>query len=596
MKRTSVLGLVALLLLTATVVAAGYFNAPAGPDDEGRGVWTELARSPGGTWGAVSLGRWARSTYNAYNGWCGDPFYCPYPGFGVYANYYAESYNDSAWSTTAFVYWDPMWTDYGWEPVPELGEYMYVAFESGRNANYIVDMHRRTFTVPAGKQVVAAHLRYFSDNVGSIYINGQAAGLMSGANQTTVLPAAAFRTGSNLLALAVTNDGMCDGCNPFGVQYILEAELEDIPTPTPTNTPTATPTRTPTATPTRTPTPTNTPTATPTNTPTATPTRTPGVTYTPTATPTTTATPTRTPTPTATPTPLPIITFTGETRLDTGLGLNGVVINLYQRARCAAGVIVPYLRGSTTSGPTYSFSANALATPPAGCFWQDWRIQATTPAGYLPAASGPATTPGYPLSALIIEYPGSPAAGAYPLNDFVFTQPTPTPTRTPAPTPTATPTRTPTPTPTATPTATPTRTPTPTPTPTNTPTPTPTWPPARPQLRVEYPWLIWYGSQLGQPTQILYGTRFTPTGAVRLVLTAPADTGGAVGVCGGPVIYVLRADGAGNFTFDATAAADAHFGTPCRGQWSATAYDLVSGSGSNTVAWTVAWFPVRLSR
>ena len=382
MKKATLLGLIGLLLLTATAMAAGYFRAPVSPTAGERGVWTELARSPGGTWGTVSLGRWARSTYNGYNGWCGNPWFCPYPGYGAYANYYTESYNDSAWSTTAFVYWDPVWTDYGWQPVPELGKYMYVAFEDGRNANYIVDMHRRTFTVPAGKQIVAARLRYFSDNVGSIYINGQEAGLMSGANQTQALNPALFHNGNNLLALSVTNDGSCDGCNPFGVQYLLEAELEDIPTPTPTNTPTATPTRTPT--------------------------------------------------------------------------------------------------------------------------------------------------------------------------------PTPTPTWTPTPTP----------------------------------TPTPTLPP---QLRVEYPWLIWYGSQLGQPTQILYGTDFSPLGTVRLVLAAPEDADGA-GVCGGPVIYVLRADSIGSFTFDATAAIDPHFGTPCRGKWSVTAYDLVSGRGSNTVAWMVAWFPVHLSR
>jgi len=326
MKKTALLGLIGLLLLTATVVAAGYFRAPVSPTGGGRGVWTELARSPGGTYGTVTLGRWARSTYNGYNGWCGNPWFCPYPGYGAYTNFYAEGYNDSAWSTTAFVSWDPMWDTYGWNPVPSLGKYTYVAFEAGRNANYIVDMHRRTFTVPAGKQVVNALVRYFSDNVGSIYINGQEAGLLSGPDITQYLNPALFRTGSNLLALSVTNDGMCDGCNPFGVQYLLMAELEDIPTPTPTNTPTrtpgvtytptATPTRTPTATPTRTPTatPTRTPTATPTRTPTvtptptATPTRTPGVTYTPTATPT--HTPTASPTPTNTPTATPTATPT----------------------------------------------------------------------------------------------------------------------------------------------------------------------------------------------------------------------------------------------------------------------------------------------
>jgi len=450
------LGLILALALffsgAAVIVTANYLAAPNGAMLMAE--WTEVARSPGGTYGAVALGRWARASYNGYNGACGIPFYCPYePTSGAYMNWFAESYNDSGWSGTAFVYWHGMWDSYGWNPVPALGKYAYVAFEANRNDNYLVDMHRRTFNIPAGKLVQDARIRYFSDNVGSVYINGQSVGMMSGADITMGLNPAAFRTGGNLLALAVTNDGACypaNDCNPFGVQYVIEVLLADAPTPT--HTPTATPT------------------ATPTRTPTATPTRTPGVTYTPTPTNTPTATPTGSPTPT----------------------------------------------------------------------------------------------------------------------------PTNTPTATPTPTNTPTPTWTPTPTQTPTPTWTPTATPTPTPSPT--PTPTPTLPPVNPQLRVEYPWLIWYGSQLGQPTQILYGTDFSPLGTVRLVLAAPADADGAAGVCGGPLSYVLRADGAGNFTFDATAAIDPHFGTPCRGQWSATAYDLVSGRGSNTVAWTVSWFPVRLSR
>ena len=89
---------------------------------------------------------------------------------------------------------------------------------------------------------------------------------------------------------------------------------------------------------------------------------------------------------------------------------------------------------------------------------------------------------------------------------------TPTPTSTPTrtPTPTSTPTRTPTPTSTPTrtptPTATPTRTPTATPTATPTPTPTPT-PTVSITLRVQWPWLVWYGPNLPRPlpAQTLYG-------------------------------------------------------------------------------------------
>lgn len=437
----------AVLTVTAAFPTSGQLQS----------AWIEVARSPGGTYGTVSLGRWTRVGYNAYNRWCGDPFYCPYaPLSGTYAGWYTEGYNDSAWSPTAFVYWHGMWDMYSWDPVPEIGPFAYVAWQAGANDNFIADLHRRAFVIPAGKQVVAARLRYFSDNVGSIYINGQAAGMMSGPNLTTVLPAAAFRQGNNLLALAVTNDGACHGCNPFGVQYLLEVQLVDAPTPT--HTPTATPTRTPTATPTRTPTPT----ATPTRTPTATPTRTP------------TATPTRTPTATPTNTP------------------------------------------------------------------------------------------------------------------------TATPTATPTRTPTATPTNTPTPT--RTPTATPTWTPTPTRTPTPTWTPTPTPIPANPRLAIDYPWLIWYGPQVGQPGQTFRGRNFQPAGWVGLTVWGPPDSAGAAAFCDQERYYFLRANATGEFVFTPFDAGDAYLGTPCRGTWRAYAEDLSTGRFSNSVSWTTAWFPVQRDR
>lgn len=167
---------------------------------------------------------------------------------------------------------------------------------------------------------------------------------------------------------------------------------------------------------------------------------------------------------------------------------------------------------------------------------------------------------------------------------------TPTPTQTP--TRTSPPTRTPTPTPTRTPTMTP--TPTQTPTPTATPTPSPT--PRPPSLSVDYPWLVWYGPRVGQPTQVVRGHDFTPGGLARVHLRAPADGAGDPGICGRDTEYVLTVDGAGGWVLDAPEAGDFTFGTACRGTWLARAVDVATGMTAPPVSWSVAWFPVRRER
>ncbi len=339
-------------------------------------AWTELIRTPS-HYGSVTLGRNARVYhYDAYNGACGL-WYCAYePAGGAYQNWFTEGYNASGWSTTAFMHWDAAW-DGLYAPIPALGHFAWVAVEENRDWNHIVDMHRRTFHVPAGKVVVGARLHAFSDNMASWYVNGQrVANGTGGGHHTLTIAPALLRTGTNLLAVAVTNDGACQGCNPCGLQYLLEVQLVDEATPTPTAT----------------------------------------------ATPTPTATPTLTPTPTATPIPVP---------------------------------------------------------------------------------------------------------GA---------------------------------------------------------------------LTRDYPWLIWFGPQVGQPTQILRGTGFTPSGFVQLHLWCPADADGPASHCGQEAVYPLRADAAGAFVFTALDAGEADFGTPCRGAWLAWAEDWTSGLDSNSVEWVTSWFPVRRER
>ena len=157
---------------------------------------------------------------------------------------------------------------------------------------------------------------------------------------------------------------------------------------------------------------------------------------------------------------------------------------------------------------------------------------------------------------------------------------TPTPTRTPTATPTWTPTAT----------ATPTHTPTATTTPTRTPTPTAT--PLPPEIEVDYPWLIWYGPLMRQPTQVLRGRNFTPGGNVSVYVRGPFDAAGDPAACATDVVHVLRADAAGRWVLDAALASDGFLGTPCRGTWQAWARDVVPGTHTGTVTWTTAWFPV----
>jgi hypothetical protein len=89
-------------------------------------VWTELVRSPGGTYGWQTLGRWLRVGWDAYHG-CTSTTSCPYdpyePTSGPEANWWQTAYNDSAWSAQGYVDWHTDWTTYGWEPIPEIGRY-----------------------------------------------------------------------------------------------------------------------------------------------------------------------------------------------------------------------------------------------------------------------------------------------------------------------------------------------------------------------------------------------------------------------------------------------------------------------------------------
>ncbi|CAG0932250.1 Anti-sigma-I factor RsgI2 [Thermoflexales bacterium] len=278
-------------------------------------VWSEVIRSPGGAYGWQTLGHWHRVEWDAYHG-CTSMSSCPYdpyePTSGPEANWWQPTYDDSAWNAQGYVDWNTGWTQYGWDPIPEIGPYVWKAAPGWIQG--VTDLHRRPFSIPANCGVADARLKIFSDNASRWYINGSLiAQVATNASSIVPISSAPFHAGSNLLTLQVSNDNASRTNNPFGIQYILEVVLScqsPTSTPTPTRTTTPTNTATPTATASPSPTPTNTPTRTSTATATVTLTRTPTGTPTNTSTPTSTSTPTETATPTQTPTSTPTATAT----------------------------------------------------------------------------------------------------------------------------------------------------------------------------------------------------------------------------------------------------------------------------------------------
>ena len=104
-----------------------------------------------------------------------------------------------------------------------------------------------------------------------------------------------------------------------------------------------------------------------------------------------------------------------------------------------------------------------------------------------------------------------------------------------------------------------------------------------------YPWLIYYGPDLGQPAQVLFGRvtgpAMPPPWGVVLDLRSPD---------GNRVFINVQTDAAGDFFVDSLVAMDMYFGCNAIGVWQAQAFS--QGSSSAPVAWTTAWFPVHVVR
>ena len=108
--------------------------------------------------------------------------------------------------------------------------------------------------------------------------------------------------------------------------------------------------------------------------------------------------------------------------------------------------------------------------------------------------------------------------------------------------------------------------------------------------------MVWYAPDVGQAPQVIRGTDFVPDEVVEIRVVAPPDTDGDAGICGQQTTYTVHADAAGTFVLNAVEAGNPYFGTQCKGAWEVAATGQDTGLDTNSVPWSVAWFPARRDR
>ena len=234
MRRAWIIGaVIGVMVLAATNEPVPVIGRPL-PQ---AAYWTEVIRTPGGAYGWQSLGRWQRTTHDAYGG-CGGTScsFTPYePTTGANAQWWTSGFNDAAWSTQGYADWHTDWTKYGWSPVPEIGPYVWKAGPGWLDG--VTDLHRRTFTlsIPAGYTLTAARVKFFSDNRSRWYLNGVlVADLSASFANTAALPTASLLPGANLLAVAVSNDNFGHNSQSDGAAICVGGlSVAEHPTPRP---------------------------------------------------------------------------------------------------------------------------------------------------------------------------------------------------------------------------------------------------------------------------------------------------------------------------------------------------------------------------
>lgn len=224
-----------LVLAVAVVIVGVSLEAPENIDAQGPtpGAWFEVTRTPAMSYGPHTLGKWVFITSHGYDCSRSPPIKEIYrPTTGANAYWWTPGYDDSAWSSTGYVVWNDTWPIWGFNPLPQIGDYVWngtrpccgTTYDFAYFAPDTSALHRRQFTLPSSPYVLGrGRLHVFSDNEAMFYINGNQVGDFNN------IPASWFDVGgTNVLAVQVCND--CTPNNMMGIQYILEVYY--LPPPT----------------------------------------------------------------------------------------------------------------------------------------------------------------------------------------------------------------------------------------------------------------------------------------------------------------------------------------------------------------------------
>ena len=197
--------------------------------------WTELARSPGGSYGSQERSaRWRRVSWDAIGmpnaALVRIPPFEPTnpsdPAWGPLANWWTEGYDDSSRLEHAGLGpLDRTRQSLGAAAVEinlAIGHYAWSAAEDETSLK--ADLHRRVVTQT--HKALRTRITIFSDNKSTWYINGHTVHSDTEGGFQTDISAEWHPCGDNLLAMQVSNDSDIKPVNPFGLQYQIEAVLD----------------------------------------------------------------------------------------------------------------------------------------------------------------------------------------------------------------------------------------------------------------------------------------------------------------------------------------------------------------------------------
>lgn len=223
MKKRFFRGLLLSLLLCIcagsgirTVSAAGGRpeNAPAGTTTQ------VVLVTPHSDLGSVSSGRWRlleATSSEVYE-----------PSSGAEAGWWLPGYDDTAWSASTEVGWNPAWNTPGWAVIPSLGNYAagYRSVAWNESSTWL---HRNRFNIaiPAGSVISGASIQTFADDLQKVYINGYALPFNNSQPDGFNIPMSYLQGGINTLAMTDFSIGWTSG-----IQYVLTIQFTQVDPPT----------------------------------------------------------------------------------------------------------------------------------------------------------------------------------------------------------------------------------------------------------------------------------------------------------------------------------------------------------------------------